>query len=132
MPKLPSPARNPAPYRPRLLVLALSTCLSGMLHGVPAFAQTGAGDAPAATRTAGAGSLAELARRNALTVRALVAFERIPTSVLAPLSGLRARGVDVLGASPEALARMLDDPGVKLDPGQRDALGKTLEIMQQV
>ena len=132
MPKLPSPARNPAPYRPRLLVLALSTCLSGMLHGVPAFAQTGAGDAPAATRTAGAGSLAELSRRNALTVRALVAFERIPTSVLAPLSGLRARGVDVLGASPEALARMLDDPGVKLDPGQRDALGKTLEIMQQV
>jgi len=53
-------------------VLALSTCLSGMLHGVPAFAQTGAGDAPAATRTAGAGSLAELSRRNALTVRALV------------------------------------------------------------
>lgn len=124
---------------PDLQVLAqtISTCLLAFLIASPsALAQEARADrppgAPATRAQDTAGSLDALARSGKLTLRALVAFGRIPTSVLASLSSLRAGGVDVLGASPEALARMLEDPRLQLDASQRDALGKAHGILREV
>lgn len=129
--------RSPLP-RPRrkLLSLATSACLATVLInspaalGQPTAQVTGASERATQGQKESAGTLGDLVSRNALTVRALVAFNRIPASVLAPLAGLRARGIDVLSASPEALARMLDDPA--LDASQRTALGKALDVIRQV
>ena len=136
----PRPTRAQSGLLPRprrtLLSLATSACLATVLMnspatlGQPAAQGAGAGERAMQGQQDTAGALRDLVGRDALTVRALVAFNRIPASVLAPLAGLRARGIDVLGASPEALARMLDDPA--LDAHQRTALGKALEVIREV
>ena len=76
-------------------------------------------------------TLDELAKSGALTVRALIAFDRMPSSLMAPLAGLRGRGIDVLGASPEKLAQLLEDQNVSLDPKEREALTQILATMRE-
>ncbi|MFV8823474.1 hypothetical protein ACNKW1_01970 [Thauera sp. WH-2] len=121
----------------RPLVRLLSACLLAVfMAGPAAFAEEAVGVGsvganPAGTQ-AGDASLEALVRSGKLTVRAVAAFGRIPTRLLASLSGLGAGGVDVLGATPEALARMLEDPALVLDARQRAALEEALVILQQV
>jgi len=94
---------------------------------------------PAATVSQGAGSAAAnadaalrgLAEKNALTVRALVGYGRIPASAMAPLAGLRGKGIDVLGASPEQLDAILKEHGATLSPAERDSLGRVAEAMRE-
>lgn len=82
------------------------------------------------TQAKTAATLEELARRNELSVRALIAFNRVSIGDLAPLNELRAQGIDVLSASPDALARMLDDKA--LNTSQQAALEKILNVIKTV
>lgn len=121
----------------RPLVRSISVSLLALFMFAPAaFAEDvvrgrGADLGPLGAQAGGA-SLEALARSGKLTVRAVAGFGRIPTRVLASLSGLGADGVDVLGAAPEAIARMLEDPALGLDARQRAALEETLGILRQV
>lgn len=92
----------------------------------------GTDSAAAVSQAAGADSaLRGLAEKNALTVRALVGYGRIPASAMAPLSGLRAKGIDVLGATPEQLGAILQEHGATLSPAERDSLGRVAEAMRE-
>ncbi|PKN32190.1 MAG: hypothetical protein CVU63_20050, partial [Deltaproteobacteria bacterium HGW-Deltaproteobacteria-20] len=92
----------------------------------------GTDSAAAVSQTAGAdAALRGLAEKNALTVRALVGYGRIPAADMAPLSGLRAKGIDVLGATPEQLAAILQEHGATLSPAERDSLGRVAEAMRK-
>lgn len=76
-------------------------------------------------------ALGKLVRERGLSVRALIAFDRMPASALAPLTGLRSRGIDVLGASPEELAGILDSRGATLGAAERLALEQVVSIMEE-
>ncbi len=67
-----------------------------------------------------------------LTVRAPIAFDQLPQGLVRPLIGLRTRGIDVLGKSPESLARLFEDSTINLNPAERDALTLVLGVMQDV
>lgn len=91
------------------------------------------GTDPAATvsQTAGADAvLRGLAEKNALTVRALVGYGRIPASAMAPLAGLRGKGIDVLGATPEQLDAILNEHGGTLSAAEKQTLEQVSEIMR--
>jgi hypothetical protein len=76
-------------------------------------------------------ALRGLAEKNALTVRALVGYGRIPAADMAPLAGLRGKGIDVLGATPEQLGTILKEHGATLSPEERDSLGRVAEAMRE-
>lgn len=121
----------------RRLALSISTgMLATWMAGPVVFAEDAGAEREAGAKSPrmqdASAALDALVLSGRLTVRAVAAFGRIPTSVLAALSSLGTGGVDVLGASPEALARMLADPALTLDARQRDALEETLRILQQV
>lgn len=97
----------------------------------PEMASAGATDT--VSQAAGAdAALRSLAEKNALTVRALVGYGRIPASDMAPLAGLRAKGIDVLGATPEQLDTILKEHGAALSPAERDSLGRVAGAMREV
>jgi len=86
------------------------------------------------TDSAAAGAdaaLRGLAEKKALTVRALVGYGRIPAADMAPLAGLRGKGIDVLGATPEQLGAILKEHGATLSPEERDSLGRVAEAMRE-
>ena len=88
--------------------------------------------AAAGSQTAGADAvLRGLAEKNALTVRALVGYGRIPAADMAPLAGLRGKGIDVLGATPGQLESILQEHGEALSPAERDSLGRVAEAMRK-
>lgn len=92
----------------------------------------GTDSAAAVSQAAGAdAALRGLAEKNALTVRALVGYGRIPASAMAPLAGLRGKGIDVLGATPEQLDAILKEHGATLSPAERDSLGRVAEAMRE-
>ncbi|SFJ56751.1 hypothetical protein SAMN04488082_104122 [Desulfomicrobium apsheronum] len=92
----------------------------------------GTDPAAAASQAAGADEvLRGLAEKNALTVRALVGFGRIPAADMAPLAGLRGKGIDVLGATPEQLETIIKEHGATLTPAERDSLGRVAETMRE-
>lgn len=72
-------------------------------------------------------ALADLVAKDALTVRALIAFDKIPAQLMAPLNGLRGRGVDVLGASPGQIDALLQKES--LNAAEKDALTQISRIM---
>ncbi|MDP3429162.1 MAG: hypothetical protein Q8R89_02410, partial [Desulfomicrobium sp.] len=89
---------------------------------------------PASTVSQNAGedaALRDLAEKNALTVRALVGYGRIPASAMAPLAGLRGKGIDVLGATPEQLDAILKEHGATLSPEELGSLGQVAEAMRE-
>lgn len=86
---------------------------------------------PAATDAA-TEALRDLAEKNALTVRALVGYGRIPASAMAPLAGLRGQGIDVLGATPEQLDAILREHGATLTPEERESLDMVATAMRDV
>ena len=84
------------------------------------------------TATASAdAALRGLAAKNALTVRALVGYGRISASAMAPLAGLRGKGIDVLGATPEQLDAILQEHGATLSPEERNSLDQVAEAMRE-
>ncbi len=74
-------------------------------------------------------ALRGLAEKNTLTVRALIGYGRMPASAMAPLAGLRGKGIDVLGATPEQLTSILDKQGGALSPAERQAIEQVSGIM---
>ena len=91
----------------------------------------GTDSAAAVSQAAGAdAALRGLAEKNALTVRALVGYGRIPATDMAPLAGLRAKGIDVLGATPEQLGAIIEKHGATLSTQERDSLGRVAEAMR--
>ncbi len=101
------------------------------LQGQSGTQQTAGGPREAASDAQTTEALRGLAEKNALTVRALVGFGRIPASAMAPLSGLRGKGIDVLGATPEQLDAILTEHGATLSPEERDSLGRVAEAMRE-
>ncbi len=93
--------------------------------------QTAAGPKEAASAAQTTEALRGLAEKNALTVRALVGYGRIPAADMAPLAGLRGKGIDVLGATPEQLDVILQEHGATLSPAERDSLGRVAEAMRE-
>ncbi len=77
-------------------------------------------------------ALRDLAEKNALTVRALIGYGRIPASAMAPLAGLRSKGIDVLGATPQQLDAILEEHGAALTPEERESLGIVAKSMRDV
>ena len=84
----------------------------------------------AATASADA-ALRELAEKDALTVRALIGFGRMPAAAMAPLTGLRGKGIDVLGATPQQLDIILKEHGSTLNPTEKQALEQVSAIMRE-
>jgi hypothetical protein len=96
----------------------------------PEMASAGSNDT--VSQTAGANeALRDLAEKNALTVRALVGYGRIPASAMAPLAGLRGKGIDVLGASPEQLDAILTEHGGALSSAEKQTLEQVSQIMRE-
>ncbi|MDR9440020.1 MAG: hypothetical protein RI841_11095, partial [Halomonas sp.] len=77
-------------------------------------------------------TLQALAERGALTVRALIAYDRLPASLRGELLGLRSQGVDILGQDAAGLQRLLKEREGTLPPEQSAALGRLLETLQGV
>ncbi len=77
-------------------------------------------------------ALRGLAEKNALTVRALIGYGRIPATAMSPLAGMRSRGIDVLGATPEQLGAILKEHGPSLSATERESLGRVVETMRDV
>lgn len=88
--------------------------------------QQGAADAKAREALRG------LAQKNALTVRALIGYGRLPATAMAPLAGLRAKGIDVLGATPEQLSTILQEHKAALSPAEVQALSQVADAMNEV
>lgn len=134
-----SPLTMPRPQRPALSLAFLALSFFALLAcSIPGGAQTPTvpratvtGSAP---QTAAGGNTAEalrgLAEKNALTVRALIGYGRLPASAMAPLAGLRAKGIDVLGATPEQLGTIIEEHGATLSSTERDSLGRLTEAMR--
>ena len=93
--------------------------------------QTVDGSRQAASDGQAAEALRGLAEKNALTVRALIGYGRIPAADMAPLAGLRGKGIDVLSATPEQLDAILKEHGATLSPEERDSLGRVAEAMRE-
>jgi hypothetical protein len=72
-----------------------------------------------------------LAEKNALTVRALVGYGRVPASAIPPLAGLRSKGIDVLGAGPEQIGAILQEHGAMLSAQEKQALEQVSGIMHE-
>jgi len=131
-------------FKPSPLALAVTfpafIFLTCVVCSTPGGAQTPAHPQAAASDSAlGTGADAEnrqalraLAEKEALTVRALVGFGRIPASSMAALSGLRAKGIDVLGSTPEQLDTILKEHGTALSPAELRSLGQIAEVMKEV
>jgi hypothetical protein len=93
--------------------------------------QTVGGSRQAAADGQATEALRGLAEQNALTVRALIGYGRIPAADMAPLAGLRGKGIDVLSATPEQLDAILKEHGATLSPEERDSLGRVAEAMRE-
>jgi len=93
--------------------------------------QTAGGSQQTASDGQAAEALRDLVEKNALTVRALIGYGRMPASAMAPLSGLRSKGIDVLGATPDQLDAILQEHGATLSPEERDSLGRVAEAMRE-
>lgn len=118
----------------RLPILALSLLLL-FLTAWPVHAQSGtpaaSGPRQGASTGADAEALRGLMEKDALTVRALVGFGRIPAAAMAPLSGLRGKGIDVLGATPQQLDAILKEHGGTLSAAEKQALERVAGIMRE-
>jgi hypothetical protein len=119
-----------------ILFLFLAAC-PVLAQGVTQQAAEGSRQSAAATQPRQAASDAQtnealrgLAEKNALTVRALVGFGRIPATDMAPLAGLRSKGIDVLGATPEQLDAIIKEHGATLSAKERESLGRVAETMR--
>ena len=77
-------------------------------------------------------TLQALAERGALTVRALIAYDRLPASLRSELLGLRSQGVDILGQDAAGLQRLLEEPGDRLSAEQSASIGRLLDALQAV
>ncbi len=125
----PIPARSPgATVFFLILFPILALCTAHAQSGSP---QTVGGSRQTASDGQAAQALRDLAEKNALTVRALIGYGRMPASAMAPLSSLRGKGIDVLGATPEQLDAILKEHGAALTPEERDSLGQVAEAMRE-
>lgn len=117
----------------RLSILVLALLL--FLAAWPVHAQSdtpgAAGPRQAASAGAGDEALRELAEKDALTVRALVGYGRIAASDMAPLAGLRAKGIDVLGATPDRIEAILTEHGASLSAAEKQALTRVETAMRE-
>ena len=77
-------------------------------------------------------TMSALNASEAVTVRALIAFNRLPSTVMGPLTGLRGRGVDVLGATADQLKALLNDPTQSFSSEEKVALTHIVEVMAEV
>ena len=77
-------------------------------------------------------TLQALAERGMLTVRALIAYDRLPASLRGELLQLRSQGVDILGQDATGLQRLLEESRDRLTPQQRAAMGRLLDALQAV
>lgn len=100
-------------------------------HAQTKTAQTVGGSQQTASDDQAAEALRGLAAKNALTVRALIGYGRMPAAAMAPLSGLRGKGIDVLSATPEQLDAIVQEHGATLSPEERDTLGRVAEAMRE-
>ncbi|MFW6341547.1 MAG: hypothetical protein ACOC00_00825 [Halothiobacillaceae bacterium] len=76
--------------------------------------------------------LRQMAEQGRLTVRALIAYDRLPERLRGDIIQLRSQGVDVLGADARRLEQLLTEQGERLDPEQGDALKALLETLKTV
>ncbi|MDY0227796.1 MAG: hypothetical protein RBR38_13315 [Desulfomicrobium apsheronum] len=100
-------------------------------HAQTKTAQTVGGSQQTASDDQAAEALRGLAAKNALTVRALIGYGRMPAAAMAPLSCLRGKGIDVLSATPEQLDAIVQEHGATLSPEERDTLGRVAEAMRE-
>lgn len=77
-------------------------------------------------------ALRSLAERDALTVRALIAYDRLPTRLRSDLLGLRSEGVDILGQDAAGIEQLLEEHGERLTLEQSETLGQLLDTLQGV
>ncbi|ACU89751.1 hypothetical protein [Desulfomicrobium baculatum] len=123
------PARSPGATIFFLILLHFLAIWTA--HAQSEAPQTIGGSRQTASDGQAAEALRGLAEKNALTVRALVGYGRIPAADMAPLAGLRGKGIDVLGATPEQLDAILQEHGATLSPEERDSLGRVAEAMRE-
>lgn len=129
-----SSAKRIAGRSPRVTIFFLilfQVLATWAAHAQTGTAQTVGGSRQAASDGQAAEALRGLAEKNALTVRALIGYGRIPASAMAPLSGLRGKGIDVLSATPEQLDAILQEHGAALSPEERETLGRVAEAMRE-
>lgn len=124
------------PQRPRVHarshVILVFLCLALFAVVTPAQSANTAGSATADTVSRDTdAALRDLAEKNALTVRALIGFGRMPASAMAPLAGLRGKGIDVLGATPEQLDAIVQEHGAALSADEMKALTHVSSIMRE-
>jgi hypothetical protein len=77
-------------------------------------------------------TLRDLAERDALTVRALIAYDRLPASLRSELLGLRSEGIDILGQDAAGVERLLQEEGERLSLEQSETLGQLLDTLQGI
>jgi len=123
------PARSPGAAIFFLILFHFLAILTA--HAQSEAPQTIGGSGQTASDGQAAEALRDLAEKDALTVRALIGYGRMPASAMAPLSGLRGKGIDVLGATPEQLDAILQEHGATLSPEERDSLGRVAEAMRE-
>ncbi len=76
-------------------------------------------------------TLRDLAKKDALTVRALIGYGRMSASAMASLAQLRGKGIDVLGATPDQLDLILNEHRGIITPAEKQALEQVSEIMHK-
>lgn len=129
-----SSAKRIADRSPRVTVLFSILFLllaAWTTHAQSETPQTVGGSRQAASEGQTAEALRDLADKNALTVRALIGYGRMPASAMAPLSGLRGKGIDVLGATPEQVDAIIAEQGDTLSAAEKQALAHVSQIMQE-
>ncbi|MGC9457654.1 MAG: hypothetical protein ACP5DC_09010 [Halothiobacillaceae bacterium] len=77
-------------------------------------------------------ALRGLAQEGALTVRALIAYDRLPASARGEILGLRGQGTDILGADLNAVEQLLSEHGETLSPAQRNAVEQIRQTLQSI
>ncbi|MBU4524607.1 MAG: hypothetical protein KUA37_16045 [Desulfomicrobium sp.] len=128
-----SPKRTPLQGRVHAVLVFL--CCAVFTAAIPVRSanapETATTSAPATVSQDADAALRGLAEKNALTVRALIGYGRMPASAMAPLSGLRGKGIDVLGASPEQLDALIAEQGDTLSAAEKQALTQVSQIMHE-
>lgn len=127
-------AKRIAGRSPRVIILFLilfQFLATWAAHAQSETPQTVGGSRQTASDDQAAEALRDLAAKNALTVRALIGYGRMPAAAMAPLAGLRGKGIDVLGATPQQLATILQDQEAALSPAEKQALEQVSQIMRE-